>query len=145
MLETQFWNLLKEHLPGDVSRIENSVDSGTPDVSGAYSSAIKKACIDYWIELKVCRNKAKLKDPTDLCLDSQLIWHFRRGKLGSLIYVMVRYPTFIMVYIWNGAYSMYRPIYRVEKSGRGLDWPMFENWFVNHLYTEIERRKKWST
>lgn len=145
MLETQFWNLLKDHLPGDVSRIENLADSGTPDVTGAYYNLLMKKAIDYWIELKVCSNKKKLRDPTDLCLDSQLIWHFRRGKLGTLIYIMVRYPTFIMVYIWNGAYSMYRPIYRIEKSGRGLDWPMFENWFKQNLCAEIERRKVWST
>lgn len=145
MLETQFWDLLSEHLPGDVSRIENSVDTGTPDVTGVYYNLLMKKTIDYWIELKVCNNKRKIKEPVYLCRDSQLIWHFRRGKLGSLIYVMVRYPTFIMVYIWNGAYSMYRPIYRIEKSGRSLDWPMFENWFKQNLCEEIERRKVWST
>jgi len=144
MLETQFWNLLKEHLPGDVSRVENSADSGTPDVTGAYCNQLKKKAIDYWIELKVCNNKRKIKSPVDLCRDTQLIWHFRRGKLGSLIYVMVRYPNFIMVYIWNSGYSMYRPIYKIEMHGSGLDWPMFESWFKQNLCSEMERRKEWS-
>lgn len=44
--EQKAWDLLKPRLPGDISRVENTADAGTPDATGAYIG------IDYWVELK---------------------------------------------------------------------------------------------
>ena len=74
--ERTFWELIKDHLPGDVSRIENGADEGTPDVSGAYGR-------DYWVELKVCFNKRDLAQVPSLLLASQVVWHLRRARHGS--------------------------------------------------------------
>lgn len=90
--ERKFWNELKKHLPGTTSRIENEVDSGDPDVSGAYDGQ------DYWIELKYCSNKSKEKNIYKLLRPSQIAWHARRAKQGSLILTIVRYEVMIVVY-----------------------------------------------
>lgn len=89
--EQQFWVLLKSHLPGDVSRIENTADVGTPDVTGAYNGK------DYWVELKYCDNKNKIKDVDKLLRSEQYVWHKRRIKHGSLIFTITRYPNKIVV------------------------------------------------
>ena len=75
--EQNFWKLIKKHLPGDVSRIENIADNGTPDVSGACGGQ------DYWIELKIYPNKLSKE---------QKVWHLRRMKQGSLIFTITYYP-----------------------------------------------------
>jgi hypothetical protein len=127
--EQKFWDLIKKHLPGEVSRIENSADVGTPDVSGAYNGK------DYWIELKICNNKEKIRDVTSLHRNEQLIWHLKRGKQGSIILVMVRYPKFIMIYRWKDGYGMYQPISKNLK-GKGFDWEQIKL----TIKSEIERR-----
>lgn len=141
MLENQFWNLLKKHLPGDVSRIENSADSGTPDVTGAWRKQPFDIGIDFWIELKICSNKKIIRQAHELCNKSQLIWHFRRGKQGSLIFVMVRYPFGILVYKWAGFYSGYPLIKRFYKVKGKIEWAVFKSWFTGYLTKEIKRRK----
>lgn len=118
--EKQFWKTLKNHLPGDVSRIENVADKGTPDVSGAWGQ-------DYWVELKVCENKTKLRPVHSLLENSQYVWHHRRGKQGSIIYVAVYYPfmkrkTFL--YRYNGEHDKYIKIYPIDDDKH--DWSIFE-------------------
>lgn len=96
--EQQLWKLIKPHLPGDVSRVENMADEGTPDVSGAWG-------IDYWIELKVCQNKKALADPATLLRDSQIVWHLRRARQGSIIFVAVRYPKQKKIIVYKPEYT----------------------------------------
>ena len=91
LTEQKFWKQIKESLPGDVCRVENYTDDGMPDINGT-------CVLDYWIELKVCDNKAKTREVTKMLRDSQIVWHLRRGKQGALIFVIVRYPRDIMVY-----------------------------------------------
>ena len=125
--EKRFWNLIKSHLPGDVSRIENIVDEGTPDVSGAWSNR------DYWVELKICHNKKKLADPTSLCRGSQLIWHLRRARHGSIIFLAVYYDVMgkIILYKYKlgdftkGEYGLYIPVSVITKK-KGFNWEIFE-------------------
>ena len=104
--EQKFWTLLRPQMPGDVSRIENMVDSGTPDVSGAWFK-------DYWVELKVSENKVKEQDLYKLLRPSQKVWHFRRGKSGSLIFVFVKYPKFFLMY-------KYMPKLRFDETHLGM-------------------------
>ncbi len=89
--EVKFWTMLKDHMPGDVSRVENMVDVGTPDVSGAFHG-------DYWVELKVSSNKEKEQDVLKLLEPSQKVWHYKRGKCGSLIFVFVQYRGWFLIY-----------------------------------------------
>ena len=95
--EQKFWDLLKKNnvLPGDVSRVENTADTGTPDISAAYHKIG-----DYWVELKAveldfCDCKKSL---LDLLEDTQKVWHARRVKQGSKIYVMVRFNDAIYTF-----------------------------------------------
>lgn len=89
MTEIQLYNLIKDHCPGHVERIENCVDSGTPDMSGALGN-------DYWIELKVARSATDTID--SLLRSSQKAWHCRRAILGTKIFVVIRYMKHILLY-----------------------------------------------
>jgi hypothetical protein len=118
--EVSFWKLVKEHIPGYKERVENMAGEGMPDVSGVYYGC------DYWIELKVCDNKAKIVDPSALCRESQLVWHTLRGRQGSLIFVMVKYSFCIMLYRWK-KHGEYDIIVRVNKINNGYNWRVLED------------------
>lgn len=122
--EQNFWKLIKDHLPGDVSRIENTADDGTPDVTGAWYGQ------DYWIELKVCNNKRDLVDVLNLLRVSQRAWHLRRGRHGSIVYVAVRYPNMkrIIIYEMKNISLVYKPVIDI-KSKQGFNWGDFEHRF----------------
>ena len=125
--EVKSWNLLRGHMPGDVSRVENLVDVGTPDVSGAWFK-------DYWVELKVCPNKEKDRDVLKLLRPEQIVWHYKRGKSGSLIFVFVQYESKFIVYRYFKADEVF-PQGRYLKAGtyRKLkgkwEWAKFEHEF----------------
>lgn len=90
--EKTFWSGLSKHLPGDTCRIENMTENGTPDVNGCFLGR------DYWIELKVCSNKAKERNVRTLLSEEQLVWHFRRVNAGGLVFVAVKYPFGVWLY-----------------------------------------------
>ena len=131
--EQNFWKLIKTHLPGDVSRVENIADSGTPDVSGAYRSN------DYWVELKVCQNNKKERVIIDLLRPAQSVWHSRRGKHGSKIFVLVQYPQFETNAIVAYSFS-YQQKYifcqRFERYKNRWPWDHFTNWFIEQITEE---------
>lgn len=116
--EKQFYLKIKSHLPGDVSRIENYADRGTPDVTGGYYGH------DYWVELKISKNKLKQADLRTLLEPSQVVWHQRRGPHGTIIMVIVGHPTFIVIYQWiHGEYVVMEVI---ERKKNKWDWISFE-------------------
>jgi hypothetical protein len=130
--EKQFWNTIKKYLPGDLCRIENSADQGTPDVS---------ACdgMDYWVELKVCKNKKDFKDVKKLLKPEQVIWHLRRGNMGSLIFVAVYYPNMkklIVLYLYNMETHNYDRVY--PTIGKKHKWTGFRIIIKDKI-----RSKKW--
>lgn len=125
--EVAFWQLLKEHIPGDKERIENLVSEGTPDVTAAFNG------VDFWLELKVCHNTRKEVDPATLCRDSQLIWHTRRGRHGSLIFVAVRYRFAVILYQWV-KYAVYEKVVLAKYSGNGYCWGILETALKAILY-----------
>lgn len=119
--EKKFYDLLSPHLPGDVSRVENYADTGTPDVSGACG-------VDYWVETKVCTNTQKIRPVEDFFKGrraTQRVWHKRRAAHGTHIFVMVRYPELIAVYtVSKDAQYVLENIYR--KKGNKWPWKEFE-------------------
>lgn len=118
--ERKFWGLIKDHLLGDISRIENAADSGTPDVSGAY---IEK---DYWVELKATESLKEVR-PETLLRSAQLVWHKRRVRQGSKIFVIVKYESlhkFIVYQLIKP--DIYVTIGHYEKSGNGYPWEQFQ-------------------
>ena len=117
--EQNFWNLIKKHLPGKISRIENTVDVGTPDVSGSYVNK------DYWVELKVCQNKNKEIEPIKLLRSTQIIWHLQRRD--SLIFVLVRYPKKILAYELVG--NAYLKLFTLTKVKNKFNWELFTEVF----------------
>jgi hypothetical protein len=141
MTEQDFWELIKEHIPGEANRVENSADNGMPDVSCCFG-------IDYWIELKVCSNKEKIRDIVSLLRDDQIVWHLRRGKLGSLIFVIVRYYSRIVIYVWkyekikgillNNISSFYKQIGVIERKKNCFDWQLFKQIIVDTIKERIK-------
>lgn len=144
LTEQKFWQLIKDKLPGEANRVENSADDGTPDISAAF-------ILDYWVELKVCDNINKERDVTKLLRDSQIVWNIRRGKYGSIIFVMVRYPSWLVIYKWtpenfrgilNNIQSAYTKLAVIERKKNSFDWEKFQKVIVDIIK---ERIKNWST
>lgn len=131
--EQKFWELIKDHLPGDVSRVENNADDGTPDVTGAALG------VDYWVELKVCDNLEKIVDPEKLLRPSQNVWNYRRVKNGSKIFIAVRYPNLgtIELYLTEKNTGTFYPVrYRylfTTECGRKFNTKSFTVNFLNTL------------
>lgn len=94
-LEVKFWKYIKDHLPGDVIRVENAADPGTPDVNGCFEGR------EYWVELKVCTNKIKIVDPRNTLEDSQIVWHFKRSLQKGSILLLIRYPMQKMILLYD--------------------------------------------
>jgi hypothetical protein len=113
--EVNFWKQLKEYLPGEKERVENMAGEGMPDVSAVWDSH------DYWVELKVCTNKIKIVNPTTLCREQQLVWHTRRGRHGTMIFIAVKYTFCIVLYKWV-SFEKYEEIIRIKKIGAGYNW-----------------------
>lgn len=127
--EQKFWSLIKDHLPGDVCRIENTTGSGVPDVSGCIYP------VDYWVELKVCDNKKKYADITKLLRDSQCVWCYRRMfyNKNSKIFVAVKYVQMkrILVYKYNKLYSF--EIISNTPFNNGYNWQEIKTALEIHL------------
>lgn len=116
MNEAQFWsdevrkNLLKFDPQADLTRIENAVQLGTPDVNGCLRRT------DFWLELKnLQRYPTKItKDNPNLIVriphytQSQRLWHRRRGRAGGRTGVLLRvcYPVKEYLYFqWPACYK----------------------------------------
>jgi hypothetical protein len=110
-----------------------------PDINGS-------CIIDYWVELKVCRNESKIVSVVDLLRDSQVVWNIRRGKEGALIFIIVRYEDFIELYRWipenfkgilkdigNG----YKLVGTVRKKNNSFDWGLFRDILLTNISERI--------
>jgi hypothetical protein len=113
--EVNFWKQIKEYLPGEKERVENMVGEGMPDVSAVWNGK------DYWIELKVCANKTKIVNPATLCRELQLVWHTRRGRHGTKIFIAVKYAFCIIFYRWV-SFEKYEEIACAKKINNGYNW-----------------------
>lgn len=114
--EQLFYDLIKKYLPGDISRIENIVDNGTPDLScAAYGR-------DYWVELKSHPDEEfeGIDQIVSYIEPTQKVWHARRTKVGSLIFVICRFKDCIVgLYAEN---NNYYTAFLMEKKGNTFDW-----------------------
>lgn len=129
--EQTFWNLIKDHVPGDKSRVENISDPGMPDVSGVYGDR------DYWIELKVCSNKGTVRHPETLLRPAQNVWIKRRVKHGSIVFVLVKYPNFETqeMHLYIAKYAGFE-LYKVFKKEKNQWlWFDFQVSIMDHLAT----------
>jgi hypothetical protein len=142
LTENDFWDLIKDHVPGVADRVENSCCDGMPDIVCTYN-------ITYWIELKVCSNKNIICDVTSLLRDSQKSWIPRHGAQGGLIFIFVRYKYFIVMYKWNHEYfkrarELKQPlddairnscvlINRIEKVSNRFNWESFTSTILKEI------------
>lgn len=124
--EQKAWDLLKEHFPGDISRVENTVDAGTPDITGAYAG------IDYWVELKANDSNTVITDIIPTLRPAQVVWHRRRAKQGSLIYVILKQKNSIDVYRCNNR-GEYLVVFILEKIKNKFNWAQFDFQFKESL------------
>ena len=122
LTEQKFWKLIKPHLPGDVSRVENTADNGMPDINGTCG-------IDYWVELKVCNNKEKERPIEKLLRPDQIVWYNRRAQQGACIFVLVRYlDKFAFIYVKKNQKDLrtrYWNLGLFEKKGNAFAWDEF--------------------
>lgn len=84
--------LLKPHLLGQVSRMENAVGVGCPDIHSFYQGK------DYWIELKCHIRHYDGGMIFDKLRPSQQLWHLKRVKQKGIVYCIVRVGNEITVY-----------------------------------------------
>lgn len=95
--EQRFYDWLHRNkiIPGVYSRVENSVDVGTPDVEVTYCGH------SGWIELKVGDPRTLT---TRLLEIDQKVWHFRRAQHDGVVLVLVSWKK--RVYIYRATASM---------------------------------------
>lgn len=68
----------------DMSRIENTVDEGTPDVEGYYQG-------QFWCELKALARPVKPSTKIDLEVDTEQVrWHRRRFLAGGYSWFFIQ-------------------------------------------------------
>jgi len=98
MNEAQFWRdvvrrqILRYDPTADLTRIENAVQVGTPDVNGCVRRT------DFWLELKNLERAPKKPTPQNPhCIvklprytQAQRLWHRRRGRAGGRTGVLLR-------------------------------------------------------
>lgn len=77
--ESQFWALVKGHLPGHAERVENALTRGTPDVNMCYDST------ELWLELKILDAKGSCQ-----LRPEQFLWHRKRQEQGGRVFVLAR-------------------------------------------------------
>ena len=124
--EQLFWDLIGKYLPGDVSRIENTVDAGTPDITCAAWGR------DYWVELKSHPDAdyISMTQVEKWIEPAQRVWHARRSKVGSLIFLIVRFRTEILA--WYAEGITYVPAFHLVKLGNGYNWTHMKEAIRNH-------------
>jgi Holliday junction resolvase len=89
--EQRFWDHLHNNklIHGDVHRIENKVELGTPDVVACYKGT------QVWIELKVGKPNQLLT----LIREEQFLWHIMHTFKGEgRVFVLLRYMDSINAY-----------------------------------------------
>lgn len=84
--ESQFWALVKGHLPGHAERVENALTRGTPDVNLCHEGA------DLWLELKVLDAKGKCT-----LRPEQYLWHRKRQEAGGRVFVLARNESVLKI------------------------------------------------
>lgn len=69
----------------DMSRVENTVDEGTPDVEGCLEGE------QFWCELKALARPVKPSTRIDLEVDTEQVrWHRRRSKAGGRTWFLIQ-------------------------------------------------------
>jgi hypothetical protein len=135
--EAKFYDLLMDkggdprriHLPGDISRVENIADSGTPDLSGAWNG------FDYWVELKAL-DKDHLAPVEKLLRPAQVVWGIRRSNQGTRIFVLARILD-RMILLKTLRHGKYVPVAVFKKERNKWPWPSFETTFqyaITHYF-----------
>lgn len=92
MNEQQFSAWLRKKLEGYVTRIENTIGSGIPDIHWAAGG---HTCGDYWIETKVShRSEALLRK-------EQYAWGSSRASMGCRVRIVLLNSTEDSVLVWK--------------------------------------------
>lgn len=108
--EATFWDELRPKLmkvPGtDLTRIENGIVPGTPDVNGCIHR------VDFWCELKCMPRGYDHKKTGIFEIDHYTInqrnWIRRRGKAGGRVSLALKivYPREYMLFQWPAAFHV---------------------------------------
>jgi hypothetical protein len=81
----------------DLTRIENTVEKGTPDVNGCYAG------VDFWVELKY-RERFPVRDTTPVTLsrytNEQRAWLRNRGMCGGKAWLLVQVGDTYYLFNW---------------------------------------------
>ena len=129
--EQKLWDKVHKYFPGDVSRVENVVDSGMPDITGAFIN-------DYWIELKVIDGPV-LPDICKILRPSQIVWHARRVKQCSIIFILTEYTLYLHLQLCV-APQKYDTLILLQKKGNTFDYDL-----LNKTIADNTKEKIWFT
>lgn len=109
--ESQLWNTLRKVLTQvDVSRVENLVEDGMPDVNGCHEGC------EFWIELKQLDEWPKRKS-TKVKVGmrpSQLRWIANRGRAGGNVHVLAQVDKTYLLFWWKSVGNLYEGMTREE-------------------------------
>lgn len=85
--EGNLWTWLSRYSSDDFdgTRVENSIDEGTPDVELCFRG------VQAWVELKSCRRPKRPTTPVrPKVRDAQVDWLMRRWEAGGLAWILVQ-------------------------------------------------------
>lgn len=88
--ESSLWGWLRDGTKTyrpllDMSRVENTVDEGTPDVEGCYDGG------QFWCELKSLTRPIKPSTAINLEVDTEQVrWHRRRSLAGGRTWFLIQ-------------------------------------------------------
>lgn len=105
--ESQFWALVKGHLPGHVERVENALTRGTPDVNMCHDST------ELWLELKILDAKGNCQ-----LRPEQYLWHRKRQEHGGRVFVLARNENILKVY----QVQRDMELYEIWTCSKPFDW-----------------------
>jgi len=98
--EAGLWSHMRrkcKNFPCDLTRVENGVETGTPDVNGCYDA------VEFWVELKF-RETWPVRESTPVRFrhytEDQRRWLRDRGKVGGRAWLLVQVGRCYMLFNW---------------------------------------------
>lgn len=110
--ETDFWTLVRGHLPGISERIENVTGTGTPDVHNCTEGVVT------WIETKSLVKLELLDTEKPGLKASQRNWHTNYRRHGGRVFILTRVDNSIYVH----QFDHLNGFTRIFKTSKPFDW-----------------------
>lgn len=118
MRESTLWTLIRDRLPGHLTRIENLAGIGQPDVNACYDGS------EVWIELKM------MKGNYLYFRTSQISFFSRRCKERGRVFVLARKDNDIIVFRAESVLAVAELLEPVKDGACKIQWALIPDPYV---------------